>query len=182
MMVVSMKGKQFIAVGKFGAAHGLKGAIKLNSYMQDPESIFDYDVLYDAAGKTTYLINYIGAAKQQFLVKVEGITSKEAAAALTNHYLYMPAEYLPEITEDEGFYITDLVGCNVIHHDKTDIIGTVKAVHNFGAGDILEIQPQAGVGFMVLFTKANFPLCDVVTQQITYCPPELLDATHHDNV
>ncbi len=174
-----MTDKNYIAVGKFGAPHGLKGAVKLNSYTEDPQSIFDFDVLYDAKGNQEYHIHYIGAAKQQFLISVDGVSSKEEAAALTNKLLHAPEDSLPELDEDD-FYITELVGCSIVTQDTGATYGTVKAVHNFGAGDIIEIQPDEGKSEMVLFTQENFPECDVRSRRLTFRPPELLDATHHE--
>lgn len=174
-----MTDKEYIAVGKFGAPHGLKGTIKLNSYMQDPMHIFNFDALYNATGDTQYSVTYLSTAKQQFLISVKGVCSKEAAARLTNILLYVPADCLPE-PEADDFYITDLIGCSIITVDDATTYGTIKAVHNFGAGDIIEIQPTHGKSEMVLFTQENFPECDVKARRLTFRAPELLDATHHE--
>ena len=166
-----------IVVGKFVSPHGLKGYIKLLSFLEQPESIFSYEKLSNKEGSATYSIKLKTVLKKQFLVSVKGIYTKEAASKLTNQHLYLTADMLPELTEDT-FYISDLQGMQVIDHHTHVTLGTIKAMHNFGAGDIVEISPEDGkTSYMIMFNKEHFPLVDTDKHYVTCIKPEILNAT-----
>ncbi len=107
---------------------------------------------------------------------MKGVDDRDAAEALRNVELYVARERLPAIEEDDTFYVADLVGLDAVTADG-DALGTVTAVHNFGAGDIVEIKPAAGgAPLMLSFTAANVPAVDVKAGRIVVAVPEEMEA------
>jgi 16S rRNA processing protein RimM len=95
---------------------------------------------------------------------------------LRNVELYVPRERLPAIDEDDTFYVADLVGLDAVSADGS-ALGMVTAVHNFGAGDIIEIKPAAGgAPLMLSFTMANVPEVDMQARRIVVALPEEIEA------
>ena len=116
------------------------------------------------------------AAKDHFVARLKGIDDRDAAEALRNVELYVARERLPAIEEDDTFYVADLVGLDAVTADG-DTLGKVTAVHNFGAGDIVEIAPAAGgAPLMLSFTAANVPAVDVKAGRIVVAVPEEIEA------
>jgi len=130
-----------VLVGVFGAPHGVRGEIRLKSYMQDPASIDSYGVLNDSAGRR-YELTAVRPLKDDLLVvRVKGVADRDAAQKLTNVQLFIAREKLPAPDEDE-FYCRDLIGLRAETPDGL-LLGTIVAVPNYGAGDILEVAPPA---------------------------------------
>lgn len=170
-------GKERILVGQFGAAHGVKGELRLKSFTQDPAAIARYGRLFDASGARSFEIAALRPLKEDlFVARVEGITTREAAAALTNLPLYALRAALPPAEADE-FYHADLIGL-VARSATGEAIGTVAQVLNFGGGDILEIAPkEGGETWLVPFTKAAVPKVAVAEGYLVVVPPEEVDAS-----
>lgn len=171
-----MDKNNLICVGKFTSPHGLKGLMKLMSYTQNRDDIASFSILYNKGGSQTFNITIKGMVKEQYLVALDTITSKEDAALLRNIELYADKSKLPDLEDDDLFYINDLIGLNVLDSTTQAPLGTIKAVHNFGAGDIIDIQPPKGSSFMLLFTPENFPTLALEDGYITCTIPETLSA------
>jgi 16S rRNA processing protein RimM len=165
-----------ILVGQFGAAHGVRGEVRLKSFTQDPAAVARYGKLSDASGARSYEIASLRLLKDDlFVAKVTGITTREQAEKLTNTALYMPRKKLPAAEEDE-FYHADLIGLSV-KTEAGDAIGTITNVLNFGGGDILEIAPKAGGETLLIpFTKAAAPIVDVANGFVVVVPPDEVEA------
>ena len=161
-----------VEVGVLGAPHGVKGEMRLKSFTADPLSIQDYAPLTDKTGQRRFTIRTARLVKGDMLViALEGVADRTAAEALTNLTLYIPRDQLPEPDEEE-FYHADLIGLKAYAPDGS-MIGTVTAVHDFGAGDILDITPLAdGPSLLVPFTKTNVPVIDLAAQKMTVVLPE----------
>src|SRR5262245_52221048 len=130
-----------IRVGKIGAAHGVRGDIKLWSYTADPLAIADYGPLETADGKRRFEIETLRPQGDFLVVRLAGVSDRNAAVLLRNLELYVSREKFPE-TEDDEFYIADLVGLKA--HDAGGVpFGEIVAVHNFGAGDLIELKLNA---------------------------------------
>jgi 16S rRNA processing protein RimM len=158
-----------ILVGVFGAAHGIRGEVRLKSYTADPAAIGAYGLLYDEGGPRSFAIDALRPiGKDLFVARVAGVADRSAAEALNGIELFATREALPPPEEDE-FYYADLIGVRV-ENENGEILGSVVAVHNFGAGDILEIAPPADAPnkttAMVAFTRALVPLVDVPATRI----------------
>jgi 16S rRNA processing protein RimM len=158
-----------ILVGVFGAAHGVRGEVRLKSYTADPAAIASYGALSDASGSRNFIIeNLRPTGKELFVARVRGIANRDAAEALNGTELYVLRDVLPEPAEEE-FYHADLIGLRV-ENQRGESLGSVVAVHNFGAGDILEIAPpphaEDRTSAMIAFTRALVPLVDVADGKI----------------
>lgn len=163
-----------VCVARIGAAHGVRGEVRLWSFTQTPEAVADYGPLETKDGKRRLEIESLRAAKDHFVARLKGIDDRNAAEALRNVELYVAREQLPAIDEDDTFYVADLVGLEAMTADG-EPLGTVTAVHNFGAGDIIEIAPAAGAPLMLSFTAANVPTVDVKAGRIVVALPEEIE-------
>ena len=129
-----------VLLGEIGAAQGLKGEVRLRSYTQDPEAIARYGALEDEQGRAIE-IERVRVTPKALIARIKGVTTREGAEALTHTKLYIDRARLPEREEDE-WYHSDLIGLAAVRQDG-EPIGTVVAVHNFGAGDLIEMQPAS---------------------------------------
>ena len=160
-----------ICVARIGAAHGVRGEVKLWPFTEDPLAVASYGPLETADGKRRFEIETLRAAKDHLVARIKGIADREAAQALTNTELYVARDRLPAIEEADTFYHSDLVGLDAVTQDGTQV-GTVHALHNFGAGDIIEIMPLGGGEPMMLpFNDATVPKIDLEARQIVVVPP-----------
>ena len=159
-----------LLVGIFGAPHGVRGELRLKSYTADPASIAGY-ALTDAAGRRTFGLVEARLAKDDMLVvRLAGVDDRDAAAALTNTKVYVDRAALPPPDPDE-FYHADLVGLRV-ETTAGAVLGRVAAVLDFGAGDILEIEPaDGGRPVMLPFTLAAVPVVDIAGGRLVAEPP-----------
>ncbi len=133
--------KKRICIGKITATHGVKGLVKIRPYCEDMSllegKLYISDDLADSASLNIALKNPMG---KYILASIEGITSPEDAKK-HKHSLYVPREALPKIEDKNQFYIEDLIGLDAKTHIHGNTIGTILRVDNFGAGDLLEIDP-----------------------------------------
>jgi 16S rRNA processing protein RimM len=159
-----------VCVAQIGAAHGVRGEVRLRSFTEDPIAVTSYGPLETEDGSRRFTIESLTPAKDHFVARLEGVADRDAAEKLTNLRLYVPREALPPIDEAETFYHADLVGLSAVNPDRT-AIGTVTAVLNFGAGDILEIKPIAGEHILVPFTDTAVPEIDMQARVIVVVPP-----------
>jgi len=165
-----------VLVARFGAAHGVRGEIKLWSFTGDPLAVGDYGPLESKDGKRQFVIDTLRPNKDFLVARVNGVDDRNAAEALRNVELYLPRERLPAIDEDDTWYDADLVGLAALAPDGA-AIGTVAAVYNFGAGDIVEIEPAAGGEKLLLpFTETIVPTIDLKAGRIVVVPPEEIEA------
>jgi 16S rRNA processing protein RimM len=163
-----------VLVGAFGGPHGVRGEIRLKSYTQDAMSIAGFGALRDASGRF-YEIAAARVLKDDLLiVTVKGVADRDAAQKLTNVKLYIARKDLPATNEDE-FYCLDLIGLSAETRDG-QVIGTIVAVPNYGAGDILEVAPPAGDTLLFPFTRAIVPLVDLPGGKVIVEPPEETEA------
>ena len=165
----------YILVGKITAPHGIKGYVKLQSYMQVAGDIVSYPLLYSSDGLKSYRIKKQGQIKDQLIVSLEGCTDRNCAELMRNTPFYVPRDAFKSVQDDDSFYISDLIGC-VVHNQQAQTLGLVVDVHNFGAGDIVEIAPAENATFMAAFTHANFPVIDTEQRVLVYVPPEIIGA------
>ena len=159
-----------ICVGRIGAAHGTRGEVKLWSFTADPLAVADYGALESEDGKRVFEIETLRPAKDFLVARFAGIADRSAAEALRNLELYVARDRLPPPELDE-FYHADLIGLAVMDA-RGESLGTVAAIHNFGAGDIIEVKPPlGGTTFMLPFTEAVVPVVDVAGGRIVVEPP-----------
>lgn len=163
-----------ILVGVFGAPHGVRGEIRLKSYMEDPLALADFEALTGASGVIYRLAAARPLKDDLLVVKINGVTDRDAAAKLTHEKLFVTRAELPPPEEDE-FYCADLIGLRAETADGK-LLGTVIAVPNYGAGDILEIAPPFGETLLLPFTRAVVPEIDFAQKRLIVSPPVEDDA------
>jgi 16S rRNA processing protein RimM len=160
-----------VLVGEIGAAQGLKGEVRLRSYTQVPADIAAYGPLQDETGTREIEIERVRVTPKALIARIKGVTTREGAEALNRTKLYLPRAALPAREEGE-WYVADLIGLAAVDADGAPL-GTVVAVQNFGASDIIEIAPaDAGPTLLVAFTDANVPKVDIEGGRIVVVPPE----------
>jgi 16S rRNA processing protein RimM len=160
-----------ICVAQIGAAHGIRGEVKLWPFTADPMAIRDYGPLESEDGAATFEIEELRAAKDHLVARLRGIGDRDAAERLTNVRLFVPRARLPATAADE-FYHADLIGLRAVTAAGSEL-GTVVAVHNFGAGDLIEVQPaQSAATVMLPFTATTVPVVDIAGGRIVVSPPE----------
>jgi len=161
-----------IRVARIGAAHGVRGEVKLWSFTEDPMAVADYAPLETADGTRTFEFESLRPAKDHLVARLKGVADRDAAELLRNIDLYVPRDRMPPIDEDDTYYFADLVGLAAVNPDGT-AFGTVLAVHNFGAGDLIEIQPSAGGNTVLLpFNQAVVPEVDLTAKRIVVVVPD----------
>jgi 16S rRNA processing protein RimM len=160
-----------ICVAQIGAAHGIRGEVRLRSFTQDPLSVTSYGALESEDGTQRFTIEALRPAKDHFVVRLSGVGDREAAERLSNLKLFVPRHRLPPVVEEESFYHADLVGLAAFLPDGKPL-GTVTAIHNFGAGDIVEIaRHEGGEPLLVPFTDAAVPKVDLSGGCVVVVPP-----------
>jgi 16S rRNA processing protein RimM len=165
-----------VIVAKIGAAHGVRGEVKLWPFTQDPMAVADYGPLETKDGARRFEIETVRVAGDHLVARLKGVADRDAAQTLTNIELYVPRDRLPAIDEDDTYYHSDLVGLDAMSEDGAQI-GTVHAVHDFGAGAVLEITPLgSGETLLLPFTEATVPKVDLDAKQIVVVPPAEIEA------
>jgi len=144
--------------------HGVHGAVKVKSFTSNPSDFSTYGPLLDETGKIVFTPKNPRPVGKHFAFRSLEIKTREAAEALKGLMLYVPREALPETEDEDEFYYSDLIGLDVKTTDGRRA-GTIKAVHTFGAGDMLEIQPgkseQGEKSWFHPFTKIAVPKVDL---------------------
>ena len=164
-----MSADSLVLMGVIGAAHGVRGEVRLRSHTGDPLAIGDYGALVDRSGREIR-IKDVRPAKEVVIARIEGVATREAAEALTGTELFVPRDRLPPAEEEDEFLQADLVGCRVAGTDGATL-GTVSEVVNFGAGDLLDIRTPDGRSVLLPFTKAFTPRIDIGARLIEAAPP-----------
>lgn len=168
-------GEKLIVMGIITSAHGIRGEVKLKSFAQTPQDIAAYGPLLVNGGPREVVITRLRPAKGCFIARLEGIDDRNAAEELRGARLMLPRARLPEPEEDDTFYYEDLVGLKAQRADGSPA-GEVVAVHDFGAGDLLEIRPEGARGTYYLpFTKQMVPEVDIAGGRIVIAPPAELE-------
>src|SRR5580704_8253593 len=159
-----------VCLGVVGGPHGVRGAMRIKSFTEEPEAIARYGALEDESGQRRFTLRITGNAKNVLIATLSGIADRDAAEALRGLRLYAARAALPPTKEDE-FYYADLVGLATVLPDGQPV-GTVIAVHDFGAGDMLEIGRDEGQPVLVPFTRATVPVVDIAGRRVVIDPPE----------
>ncbi len=162
---------QRILVARIGAPHGVRGEVRLFAFTADPLALRDYAPLTDAEGRRQFKILTLRPAKEHFVARLAGIDDRSAAEAFTNTDLFIARDALPAAEDEDTFYHADLIGL-AVRDEAGARIGTVTALHDFGAGDILEYTPEGGAArragtLMVPFTRDAVPVVDVAAGHVT---------------
>ncbi|AMN51257.1 MULTISPECIES: ribosome maturation factor RimM [Stappiaceae] len=167
---MTSKDDQKVLMAKIGAAHGIRGEVRVKPYGDDPLSFADYGILTTRDGKRSFEVERARVQKTVVITKFKGIADRNQAEELNGVDLFIDRDQLPEPEEDE-FYYSDLTGLDVL--DQTgETLGKIIAVQDFGAGDLLEVRPKRGRSFYVPFTKEFVPEIDLENGRVSASLPE----------
>lgn len=160
-----------IFLGQIGAAHGIKGQVRIATHTQDPEAIGSYGPLETDRPGLTITLTKVRLQKNVVIAHIKGISDRTAAEQLNGVSLYIDREKLPETEDEDDFYHADLIGLDA-RLESGVTIGKVSAVPNFGAGDLIEVRdPQSGDTFLYPFTRAVVPHVDIAEGFLTIVVP-----------
>ncbi|MCP3461952.1 MULTISPECIES: ribosome maturation factor RimM [unclassified Bradyrhizobium] len=148
-----------VCVARIGAAHGVRGAVKLWTFTEDPFAVRRYGPLLTKDGKRQFEVAQAREAKDHLVATFKGVTTRDDAERLNGIELYVAREKLPA-TDEHEYYHTDLIGLAAVTA-AGDVLGRVLAIHNFGAGDIIEIAPPKGTTLLLPFSNAVVPEVDL---------------------
>lgn len=160
-----------ICVGAIGGAFGVRGEVRLKSFCAQPEAIVAYAPLYTEDGTRSFTLRITRTIKNGFAARLSGVETREQADALRGLKLFADRSKLPNLPDDE-FYHADLLGLPVFDTGGAPL-GTVRAIHNHGAGDILEVTaPGRRHSLLLPFTRQVVPTVDLTAGRIVADPPE----------
>lgn len=161
---------QRIQLGKIATAHGIKGLVKVLVYATDP-ALLNGALYTGETGNDSLTVTMKNSMGKYWLAAIDGVNDRNAAELLRGKGLWAERDTLPAPDEDEVYY-DDLIGMNV-QTAQGDPVGTVIAVDNFGAGDLLEIKPtDGGAAFYLPFAEQYVLETDLETKTITVEIPE----------
>jgi 16S rRNA processing protein RimM len=147
---------RLIFVAKVDGAFGVRGEVRLSAFTGDPMALLDYGALMREDGRPGLTLKSGRVVKGGLVVRAAEVATREEAQALRGLGLYVDRDRLPEPEEDE-FYLADLIGLKAVTPEG-EPLGSIKSVHNFGAGDLLEIAPHdGGASWWSPFTLAAAP-------------------------
>lgn len=169
-----MSASDRICVGAIAGSFGVQGEVRLKSFCAEPEAIASYGPLWTEDGAQSFKVKLTRAVSGGLGARLSGVATKEQADALKGVSLYADRDRLPSLQDDE-FYHADLIGLTVQDTGGV-VIGTIRAVHNHGAGDLLEILgPGMKAALLLPFTLANVPTVDLKAGKVIADLPEGLD-------
>ena len=162
-----------VCVARIGAAHGVRGAVRLWTFTEDPLAVRDYGPLMTNDGARQFEVMHAREAKDHLVVTLKGVATRDDAERLNGLELYVPRDRLPD-TDDGEYYHTDLIGLAAVTTAEQPL-GKVIAIHNFGAGDIIEIAPPQGATMLLPFTNAVVPTVDLAGGRVVIDMPQEID-------
>jgi 16S rRNA processing protein RimM len=169
-----------ICIARIGAAHGVRGAVKLWTFTEDPLAVKAYGPLLTKDGTRSFEVATAREAKGHLVATLKGIATREDAERLNGLELYIAREKLPDTDEDE-YYHADLIGLDAVT-PANEPLGRVIAIHNFGAGDIIEIAPPHGATMLLPFTNAVVPTVDLAARRVVVELPSEIEGDDADDL
>jgi 16S rRNA processing protein RimM len=162
-----------ICIARIGAAHGVRGAVKLWTFTEDPFAVKAYGPLRTKDGSRSFEVATAREAKGHLVATLKGIATREDAERLNGIELYIARDKLPATDENE-YYHADLIGLTAVTA-ASEPLGRVIAIHNFGAGDIIEIAPPHGATMLLPFTNAVVPSVDLAAGHVVIELPQEIE-------
>lgn len=169
-----------ICVARIGAAHGVRGAVKLWTFTEDPLAVLHYGPLATKDGARQIIVTHARTAKDHLVATLQGVTTRDDAEKLNGVELYIARDKLPA-TDDDEYYHADLIGLSA-QTAAGEPIGRVTAIHNFGAGDVIEIAPTQGPSLLLPFTNAVVPTVDIADGRVVIELPAEIDGEAPNDV
>ena len=168
-MAAASDAGRLILVGRVAGAFGVKGELRIAAYTEGPEALLRYRAFVHETGRPALTLTGGRAVKGDLIARAEGVGDRNDAEALRGLKLYVPRDALPEPDEDE-FYLADLIGLAAVAPDGTQV-GRIKSVQNFGAGDLLEIEPIGAATWWLPFTHEAVPEVKIAEGAVVVVKP-----------
>ena len=162
-----------ICIARIGAAHGVRGEVKLWTFTEHPLAVTHYGALSTKDGARQFEVTHAREAKGFLVASLKGVTTRNEAERLNGIELYIAREKLPK-TEAGEYYHADLIGLAAVTI-AGEPLGNIIAIHNFGAGDILEIAPASGGTMLLPFSNAVVPTVDIAGGRIVIELPQEIE-------
>lgn len=162
-----------VCVGAVAGAHGVRGLLRIKSFTATPRDVASYGPVISEDGRVTLTLTVTGEAKGVVLCRAPEVVDRDRADALKGVRLYVDRTRLPDIADAEEYYHADLIGLRA-ETTAGDVLGRVRAIHDFGAGDVVEIVPEPRGGaptLVVPFTRAAVPTIDLEGGRLIVDPP-----------
>lgn len=159
-----------ILVARVAGAFGVKGEVRLTSYTADPMALLAYRELKRESGAAGLTLTSARPHKDGVVARAREVDTREQAEALRGLRLYVPREALPQTEDEDEFYLVDLIGLAVVTAEG-EALGVVRTVQDFGAGDLLEVQPPQGPSWWLPFTREAVPQVRLSERLIVAVPP-----------
>jgi 16S rRNA processing protein RimM len=160
---------QLILVGRVAGAFGVRGEVRITSFTADPAALLTYKTLLREDGTPGLTLTGGRVQNGAVICRAREVATREEAEALRGLKLHVRRDALP-VPDDDEFYVADLIGVDVVS-EAGEALGRVKAIQDFGAGDLLEIQPPSGPSWYLPFTLENVPGIDLAGRCITIVRP-----------
>jgi 16S rRNA processing protein RimM len=160
-----------ILVGRVAGAFGVRGELRITSFTAEPLALIDYKTLLREDGSPGLTLLGGRVAKGGVVVRAQEIETRDQAEAARGLRLYIPRAVLPEPEDEDEFYVADLVGLSVVS-PQGEALGRVRSVRDFGAGDLLEIEPPAGESWWLPFTREAVPEVSIADRRIVGVRPD----------
>ncbi len=164
-------GDALIQVGRVAGAFGIRGEVRITSFTSEPLALVDYKTLLHEDGSPALTVLGGRVAKGSVVARTKEIETREQAEAARGLKLFIPRALLPEPDDEDEFYIADLIGMDVVGLEG-DLLGKVRSVRDFGAGDLLEIAPHNGESWWLPFTRDAVPEVQFVERRIVAVRPD----------
>jgi 16S rRNA processing protein RimM len=166
---------QLLLVARVAGAFGVKGEIRLTTFTEDPLALVGYRDLKRHDGSLALTLSGGRVTKGGIITRAAQVTTREEAEALRGLQLFIARADLPPPEDEDEFYLADLIGLSIVSPDGAPI-GRVKSVHDFGAGDLIEVAPEAGgATWWLPFTKEAVPEVRLADGVIVAVPPEVVE-------
>ena len=164
-------GDALILVGRVAGAFGVKGEVRITAFTADPLALVDYKTLLREDGSPGLTLAGGRVAKGGVVARAKEIETREQAESARGLKLYIPRDSLPATEDEDEFYVADLVGLDVVSPEG-EPLGRVRSVHDFGAGDLLEIEPPQGPSWWLPFTREAAPEVSISERRVVAVKPE----------
>lgn len=164
------EGQQRVCVGIIVGAHGVRGAVRVKSFTQEPGDVAAYGALTDETGQRRYALKPVGKVRGVILAELDDVADRNAAEALRGVRLYAERGRFPRLGGNE-FYHADLIGLAAETAGGARL-GRVRAVDNYGAGDVIELELASGGSVVLPFNRQAVPVVDLAEGRIVVDPPE----------
>ena len=161
---------ELVCVGAIAGAFGVRGEVRITTFTEDPMSLAAFKALLRQDGSPGLTLTSARPVKGGVVARAKEIETREQAEAARGLTLFIPRDALPAPEEDE-FYLTDLIGA-VVETPQGERLGEVKSVQDFGAGDLLEVQPASGPSWWLPFTRDAVPEVKLAEGRLIAIPPE----------